>query len=129
MPLAEVGGGIAVFLEHFGDGRFALQQMHLVQTFGDDGIDSGAIVVAARKEGGARRGTTRGARVKIGETHAPGGQLVEDRGLDAPPVTAKIAIPEIVDEQGDDVGTFVLGKTGTNKKQEAKKGEDEFHGY
>ena len=53
MPLAEVGGGVAVFLEHFGDGRFARQQMHLVQTFGDDGINSGPIVMAAREEGGA----------------------------------------------------------------------------
>ena len=73
MPLAEVGGGVAVFLEHFGDGRFAFQQMHLVKPFGDDGINSGAIVMAAGKEGGARRGTGRRSRVEIGEVHALGG--------------------------------------------------------
>ena len=129
MPLAEVGGSIAVFLKHFGDSRFAFQQMHLVKPFGDDGINSGAIVVAARKEGGARRGTTRGSRVKVGETHASSGQFVENGSLDRPSVTAEVTVPQIVDEQSDDIRAFVLGKTGTNKKQEAKKGEDEFHCY
>jgi len=103
--------------------------MHLVKPFGDDRINSGAIVMAAGKEGGARRGTTRRARVEIGESHAPSGQLVENRGLDGAPVTAKIAVAQIVDEQSDDIRAFVLGKTATNKKQEAKKGEDEFHCY
>ena len=98
MPLAEVGGGVAVFLEHFGDGRFALQEMHLVKAFGDDGIDSGTIVMAARKEGGARRGTTRGARVEIGETHATSSQLVEDGSLNRAPVTAKVTVAQVVDE-------------------------------
>tara|TARA_B100001057_G_C22800766_1_gene931402 strand:+ start:35 stop:238 length:204 start_codon:yes stop_codon:yes gene_type:complete len=67
--------------------------------------------------------------VKIGESHPPGGQLVKNRRLDGAPVTAKVTVPQVVDEQSDDVGTFLLGKTGTNKKQEAKKGEDEFHCY
>ena len=129
MPLAEVGGGVTVFLEHFGYGRFALQQMHLMKPFGDDGIDPGTIVVAARKEGGARRGTTRRSGMEIGEAHAPGGQLVENGSLDGAAVTAKVPVPQVVNKQSDDVRTFVLGKTGTNKKQEAKKGEDEFHCY
>ena len=73
VPLPKVSGGIAVFLKHFGDGRFAFQQMHLVKPFGDDRINSGAIVVAARKEGGARGGTTRRSRVKVGKTNAPSG--------------------------------------------------------
>ena len=93
MPLAEVGGGVAVFLEHFGDGRFALQEMHLVKAFGDDGIDSGTIVMAARKEGGARRRTGRRSGVKISEAHAPRGQLVENGRLDGAPVTANVAVP------------------------------------
>ena len=93
MPLAEVGGGIAVFLEHLRDGRFALQEMHLVKSFGDDGINSGAIVVAARKEGGAGGGATRGSRVEIGETHAPGGQAVENGRLDGTAVTAEVTVP------------------------------------
>ena len=101
MRLAEVGGGVAVFLEHFGERRFALQEMHLVKPFGDDGINSGAIVVATRKEGGARRGTTRRARVKIGEAHAPGGQLVENGSLDGAAVTAEVTVPQIVDKQSD----------------------------
>ena len=118
MPLAEVGGGIAVFLEHLRDGRFALQEMHLVKPFGDDGIDSGAIVVATRKEGGARRGTTRRSGMEIGEAHTTCSQLIENGRLDWPPVTANVAVPQVVDKQSDDVRAFVLGKTGTNKKQE-----------
>ena len=51
----EVGGAVAV-LWRFGDGRFALQKVHLVQAFGDDGMTP-AIVVAARKESGARGAT------------------------------------------------------------------------
>ena len=103
--------------------------MHPMKAFGDDGIDSGSIVVAARKEGGARRGTTWRSGMEIGEAHAPGGQLVEHRGLDGATVTAKVPVAEVVDEQSEDVWVFVLGKTGANKKQEAKKGEDEFHCY
>jgi len=98
VPLAEVGGGVAVFLEHFGDGRFALQQMHLVKPFGDDGIDSGADVVAAGEKGGARRGADRRSGMEIGEAHAFGGQVVENGRLDRPPVTADVAVPEVVDE-------------------------------
>ena len=55
-------------------------------------------MVAAREEGGARRGTTRGARVEIGEAHAPGGQFVENGRLDGAAVTAEIAVAQIVDE-------------------------------
>ena len=93
MPLAEVGGGIAVFLEHLRDGRFAFQEMHLVKPFGDDGINSGAIVMAAGKEGGARRGTSRRSRVEISEAHPTGGQIVENGRLDGAPVTANVAVP------------------------------------
>ena len=128
MPLAEVGGSIAVFLKHFGDSRFAFQQMHLVKPFGDDGIDSGAIVMAARKEGSARRGTRRRSRVEISEAHPTGGQLVENGSLNWSPVTAEITVAEIVDKQSNDVRAFVLGKTGTKQQQEAQKCEDGFHG-
>jgi hypothetical protein len=55
--------------------------------------------------------------VKVGEAHATGGQLVEDRGLDGTTVAANVAVAEIVDEEGDDVGLFVLGKAGANQKQ------------
>ena len=93
VPLAEVGGGVAVFLKHFGDGRFAPQQMHLVKPFGDDGINSGAIVVAAREKGGARRGTGRRSGVEISEAHPTGGQLVENGRLDGAAIAADVTIP------------------------------------
>ena len=101
--------------------------MHSVTLFTEDGIDSGADVVAAGEEGGARRGADRRSGMEVGEAHALGGQLVEDRGLDWTAVTANVSVAEVVDKQSDDVRVFVLGKTGTNKKQEAKKGEEGLH--
>jgi hypothetical protein len=93
--------------------------MHSVTLFTEDGIDSGADVVAARKEGGTRRRTDRRSRVKIGEAHATGGKLVENGSLDRPPVTAEVTIPEIVDKEGDDIRMFVLGKTRAKEEQGA----------
>ena len=101
--------------------------MHSVTLFTEDGIDSGADVVAAGEEGGARGGADRSAGMEVGETHATGGQFVEDRGLDGTAVAADVAVAEIVDEKGDDVGLFVFGKTGANQKQEKCKCEDGFH--
>jgi len=82
-----------------------LQQMHPVKAFGDDGVDSGAAVLAAYQEGGARRGATRGTRVEIGEAHALGCQLIEDGSFDGTTVTAEgtvaeVTVAEVVDEQG-----------------------------
>jgi len=67
--------------------------MHLVKPFGDDGINSGAIVMAAGKEGGARRGTGRRSRVEISEAHPTGGQLVENGRLDGAAIAANVAVP------------------------------------
>ena len=72
--------------------------MHSVTLFTEDGIDSGADVVAAGEEGGARRRTDRRSGMEISEAHPTGGQLVEDRGLDWAPVTAEVTVPQVVDE-------------------------------
>ena len=72
--------------------------MHSVTLFTEDGIDSGADVVAAGEEGGARRGADRRSGMEVGEAHALGGQVVENGRLDRPPVTADVAVPEVVDE-------------------------------
>ena len=97
--------------------------MHLVKAFGDDGVDSGATVVAAREKGGARRGAGCGARVEVGEAHATGCQLVEDRSLDRTAITAEVAVAEVVDKEGDDVGLFVRGKSRANQQDGAQKCE------
>ena len=119
VPLAEVGGGVAVFLEHLCDGRFALQKMHLVKSFGDDRVDAGATVLAACQKGGARGGSGSSSRVEIGEAHATGGQLVENGGLDGTAVAAEVAVSEVIDEEGDDIRRFVFGKTRTSQQQGA----------
>ena len=36
--------------------------------------------------------------MKIGEAHAPGGQLVENGSLDGAAVTAEVTVAKIVDE-------------------------------
>ena len=93
--------------------------MHPVNRLADDRVDSGADVVAAGEEGGARGGTDRGSGVEVGEAHATGGKAVEDGRLDGATVTADVAVAEVVDEEGDDVGLFVFGKTGANQQQGA----------
>ena len=50
VPLAKVSSGIAVFLEHFGDGGFALQEVHPVKTLVKHRVDSGAMVIGAPSE-------------------------------------------------------------------------------
>ena len=102
-----------------GGGGF-LEEVHPVKTFVEAGVDSGAMVVAAREKSGTRWGAGRGSRVEVGEAHATGGKLVEDGSLDGTTVTAEVAVAEVVDEQGDDVGQLILGKTGANQQQETK---------
>jgi hypothetical protein len=47
--------------------------MHSVTLFTEDGIDSGADVVAAGEEGGARRGADRRSGMEVGEANAAAG--------------------------------------------------------
>ena len=65
--------------------------------------------------------------MEVCKTHALGGQLVEDRCLDGTPVTTEVTVAQVVNEQGDDVRTFVLGKSRTKQKEGAKDGKVEFH--
>ena len=53
VPLAKVSSGVAFVFQDFGESRFTPQQMHSVTLFTEDGIDSGADVVAAGEEGGS----------------------------------------------------------------------------
>ena len=105
MPFAKVCGGVTVFFEHFGDRRFALQEVHQVKTLVKDGVDSGAMVVTPRQKGGARGGAGRSSRVKVGETHSTSCQLVEDGRLDRTTITADVPVTEVVDVERDNVGT------------------------
>ena len=52
MPFTKVSGAVALVLQSFGESRFAPKQMHSVTLFIEDGIDSGANVVAAGEECG-----------------------------------------------------------------------------
>ena len=56
MPFPEVSGGIAVFFEHFGDGRFAFQEVHPVEALVEDGVDSSAWVESSCEKSSARGG-------------------------------------------------------------------------
>ena len=93
MPFAKVSGAVAFVFQDFGDGRFTPKQMHSVTLFTEDGIDSGPDVVAAGEKGGARRGADRRSGMEVGEAHAPGGQLVEDRSLDGTAIAAEVTVP------------------------------------
>ena len=64
--------------------------------------------------------------MEVGEAHAFSGQVVENGRLDGAAIATEVAVAEVVDEQSDDIRAFILGKTGTNQKQEAKKCKDGF---
>ena len=122
MPFTKVSGAVALVFQDFGERRFTPKQMHSVTLFTEDGIDSGADVVAAGEEGGTRRGTDWSPRMEVGKTHAAGSQLVEDGGPDGTAIAANVPVTKIVDQQGDHIGTL-LSKclpdlSRTNKKQE-----------
>ena len=55
VPLAKVSGGVAFAFQDFGECRFTPKEMHFVTLFTEDGIDSGADVVAAGEKGGTGR--------------------------------------------------------------------------
>ena len=65
--------------------------------------------------------------MEVGETHATCGQAIEDRGLHRTTVTAEIAVPKVVDEQGDDVGAFASSEVKRSQRHDAKTCEDGFH--
>jgi|TARA_Y100001947_G_scaffold138413_2_gene128011 hypothetical protein len=50
-------------------------------------------------------GAARRSRVKVGETHATSGQLVEDGRLHRTAVAADVAVTQIVSQKKDDVRT------------------------
>ena len=55
----------------------------------------------------AREGEQTGApEWKVGEAHAFGSQRVENRCIDWPPVTANVAVAEVVNEEGDNIRWF-----------------------
>ena len=105
VPFAKVCGGVTVCFEHFGDRRFALQEVHQVKTLVKDRVDSGAMVVTPCQKGGARGGAGRSSRVKVGEAHSTSCQLVEDGCLDRTTITADVPVTEVVDVERDNVGT------------------------
>ena len=117
MPFTKVSGAVAFVFQDFGERGFTAKQMHSVTLFIEDGIDSGADVVATGEEGGARGGADRSPGMEVGEAHATGGQLVEDGSLGGTAVAADVAVTQIVDKESDDVGLFVFGKDGANQKQ------------
>ena len=120
VPLAKVSGGIAIFLKHLGDRLFALQKMHPVKAFVEDRVDSSAMVVAPRQKSSPRRGTGWGARVEVGETHAPSSQLVENWCLDGTVVAADVAVAKIVDVERDDIGTLLSSDLSNQSRSDEK---------
>src|SRR5262249_29487659 len=78
----------------------------------------------AGHQSAARRGADRAAGVILREAHALGGQTVNVRRLEFPlPVTAQIAVPQVVGLDEDDVGSG-LRRKGRRKCDENNAGAD-----
>ena len=114
MPLAKVSGTVAFTFQDFGERRFTPKEMHFVTLFTEDGIDSGADVVTASEKSGTGRRADRCPGMEISEAHAFGSQRVENRCLDGTPVTANVAVTEVVNEERDDIGQLLVSKTRAN---------------
>ena len=106
MPLAKVSGTEAFAFQDLGECRFTPKEMHFVTLFTEDGIDSGADVVTASEKSGTGRRADRRPGVEVSEAHAFGSQRVENRCIDWPPVTANVAVAEVVNEEGDNIRWF-----------------------
>ena len=96
-----------------------------MQAFGDDGIDSGTIVVAARKESGTGRGATRLREWKSVKRTPPAANLSRT-GVLTGPIATEVPVAQVVNEQGDDIRTLVLGKSRTKQKEEERMGKLSF---
>jgi hypothetical protein len=58
----------------------------------------------SRHQDTSRRSANGIAGVKIGETHAFGGHLVQSRRLDQPlPIASQVAVPQVIRKDKDDV--------------------------
>ena len=109
VPLADVGGGVAVRFEQLGQRDFALEQVHVVGAVVDHVVDAGPDVMPTGHENRAGRRTDTAAGMEIREPHTVGSQGVQRRGLDGSAVDPDVAVAEIVDEQYDHVGPVVGG--------------------
>ena len=80
MPLAEVSGGVAFYLQGFGQGDFFLRQVLLVRPRGI--VYTYPPIAASCHAGRPGRTANRSTRIEAIEAHAGLGHLVEVRGLD-----------------------------------------------
>ena len=113
MPLADGGGGVAIFLQQGGHGEAALSdEGRIIGTVEHALLQPAAPRVTTGEQAVARGRADGGAAVGVGECHALRGEAIEVRGLDFSAGRVErlhIAVTEIVGEDVDDVGSGALG--------------------
>ena len=128
MVLAELTGGVALRLQHFGDGRIFLAQPQ----FGAgqaDLAEAGAEYALTRDEGGPAGGAALLA-VIIGEDHAILGDGIDiGRAIahEAVRVGAEIALADVVAPDDDDVRLLGVGGRGMNRHRHSNSGYHPKH--
>ena len=81
--------------------------------------DGYSILIASRNEGGARGGTHRGVRIRLGEFHSAGSDTINiGRFVIGAAIAGKIRISEIVGHYINNVGRRIAGerKSGTERQ-------------
>ena len=135
MPLADGPGGVAAFLEQFGQRHFAVRQMPRRAIAQHAKLFVAHAAADRIPSGQQRRAAGRadfGRRVEIGEPHPLGRHAIQVRRADAGmPVAAQIAVAQVVGQDENDVRMFGIGRSGLPAEDAdyRRDGQNRSHGW
>ena len=128
MPLADVGGGVALVLQDFRKSRFPLQQMGSLAGIMDPTVNPRADIVTPGEHGRAGWRAYRRACIEYGEAGSVGSKAVDVRGFNRAVIAADVAETEVVGEKHDDVRALGCDRR-VEKENEGKSGDLQHGGW
>ena len=131
VPLAEAAGGVALFLQHLGDGDFVRVESSVLAGENDGSVHANAMRIAAGEQGRARGGAGSVGNVKLPQRISLRRHPIEVGCLvHRIPERTDVAVAHVVDEDDDDVGLRLahcrVGRA--DRREEAQKTEQESEG-
>ncbi len=125
VPLAQRGGGVALFAEQVAEGFFmhvdAVGRLARGRIGVNHPLQAVALLVAAGQQSRPGRSADRAAGIGLGEPHAVAGQRVDVRRGDVlRPIDADVAIAHVVDQDHDDVGLCRIRRGGLGRSRQSR---------